>query len=484
MHKKLVFSIVFRILLFVCLVMLVPLGWAVYDNPSSREVSAFVTTILFGIVVSLFFRVVLKINPKDYEQLSARDGLAIVGLSWVVLSVFGALPLYLNQTVPTFTDAFFEVVSGFTTTGASVLTDIEVQPRGILFWRSLTHWLGGMGIIVLYLALLPAIGPSALQLYKAEVPGIAAERVQPRIRETAKILWTVYFLLSAAQTALMMAGGMPFFDALCHTFGTMATGGFSTKSASIGYYDPYIQWVVIVFMFLAGTNFLLHYLALRGQVKAYFKSEEFRIYFGAILLMIAFFAVGLHFSGASDHPVRHAAFQVVSIFTTTGFVTADFNAWPHVFRILLLVMMFVGGCGGSTGGGMKVIRTTIAAKVARRSVVQAVFPSAVMPIRYDGKPLSERIILQVACYFLIYMMLFFVGSGLFVFLESCDLVTAFAATVATLSNIGPGLGQVGATQNYAWVSIPGKWLLSFLMLAGRLELYSILILLFPLTWRR
>jgi trk system potassium uptake protein TrkH len=400
------------------------------------------------------------------------------------LSAFGALPLYLSQTVPSYTDAFFEITSGFTTTGASIMTNIEALPRGVLFWRSLTHWLGGMGIIVLYLALLPALGNNAFQLYRAESPGITAERLQPRIKETAKVLWTVYFLLTFLETSLLMFGGMPFFDSLCHTFGTMATGGFSTKNASIGFYNSHIQWVIIVFMFLAGTNFMLHFQALRGNIKAFFKSEEFRWYFSLVVIFITLFAIVLKSQSLSISPEREAAFQVISILTTTGFATANFDAWPHVLRFMLILLMFIGGCGGSTGGGLKVVRVFSAIKIACRSVIQAVFPNAVIPVRFNSIPLSSRLVLAVVSYFVIFMLLFSLGTVLITITEECDLVTAFSASIASLSNIGPGLGRVGATQNYAWLSIPGKWVLVFLMLAGRLELYSILILFVPSTWKK
>ena len=283
MHKRFVLNIISRILLIVCFVMLAPLGWALLENPNSREAFVFVVTISGGLVIAGLCRVFLRITKTDYEKVSIKDALAIVGLSWICLSAYGALPFFFSGVVPSFTDAFFEVVSGFTTTGATVITDIESLPRGILFWRSLTHWLGGMGIIVLCLALLPALGHSAFQLYRAEAPGIAVERVEPRIKETAKILWSVYFLLSLAETLLLMFGGMSFYESLCHTFGTMATGGFSTRNASIGAFNAYTQWVITIFMFFAGANFMLHYQALRGNIKAYFKSEEFRWYFGIAL---------------------------------------------------------------------------------------------------------------------------------------------------------------------------------------------------------
>ncbi len=484
MHKILVANIILRILLIVCFIMLAPLGWAICSDMYAREVNAFVITILIGVLISCLFRVIFQRKVKEYDRLNAKDGLAIVGLSWICLSAFGALPLYFSGAVASYTDAIFEVTSGFTTTGASIMTNVEILPRGILFWRSLTHWLGGMGIIVLYLALLPALGQNSFHLYKAEAPGLTAERIQPHIKETAKILWTVYFLFSFVETVLLMLGGMPLFDSLCHTFGTMATGGFSTKNASIGAYGAYTQWVIIVFMFFAGANFMLHYQALRGNLKSFFESEEFRYYFSLIVCMIPLFALVLFFMNLSQSPIRESAFQILSVLTTTGYATANFDVWPHALRFLLIILMFIGGCGGSTGGGLKVSRVVVSVKVAIRSIVQAVYPNAVIPVRFESSALPNRLVVAATAYFTIFVFLFLTGTLLFAFTESCDLVTAFSASIASLSNIGPGLAKVGPTQNYAWVSIPGKWLLIFLMLAGRLELYSILILFVPATWKK
>ncbi len=486
MHKKLVLNIISRILLVVSFVMLIPLGWAILDDPWSAESRAFIITIFVGIAIVVLIRKLSPASGEDFDVMGAKDGLAIVGLSWIAVSLLGSLPFYLSGVTPTFTDAFFETASGFTTTGATILTWVEGQPRGVLFWRSLTHWLGGMGIIVLSVALLPAIGRGAYALYRAEAPGPTAERVRPRMKETAKTLWTVYFILSAVETLLLLAGGMPFYDALCHTFGTMATGGFSTKNVSIMAYGSYIQWVIVVFMFLAGCNFILHYQGLRGKVKSYWRSEEFRVYLSIILVLVPLFSVilALHGEGFSEPTVRQSAFQVVSILTTTGYTTADFNLWPAFLKISLVCLMFVGGCAGSTGGGMKVVRVYIALKAAFKSILQAILPNAIMPLKVDSKPVSDTYVVRAAAYFIIYVFLFVLGTAVMTVTENTDLVTAFAASVASLSNIGPGLGKVGAAENYAWISPMGKWFLSFLMLAGRLELYSILILFVPDTWRK
>lgn len=486
MHKKLVFNIISRILLVVSLIMLVPLGWALMDDPSSAESRAFIITILLGLGIVVVVQRVIPASGDDFDVMGAKDGLAIVGLSWIAVSLLGALPFYLSGVTPSFTDAFFETTSGFTTTGATILTWIEGQPRGVLFWRSLTHWLGGMGIIVLSVALLPAIGRGAYALYRAEAPGPTAERVRPRMKETAKTLWTVYFILSAVETLLLVAGDMPLFDALCHTFGTMATGGFSTKNASIAAYGSYVQWVIIGFMFLAGCNFILHYQGLRGKVKSYWRSEEFRVYLSISLVLIPLYTVMLALSGDgfSGSTLRQSSFQIVSILTTTGYTTADFNLWPAFLKISLIFLMFIGGCAGSTGGGMKVIRVYIALKTAFKSILQVILPNAIMPLKIDSKPVSDTYVVRCAAYFIIYMFLFLLGTIVMTITETTDLITAFSASVACLSNIGPGLGQVGAIENYSWISPAGKWFLSFLMLAGRLELYAILILFTPEAWRK
>lgn len=484
MHKRFISNIVSRNILIVSFLMLIPLGWAFYDDPHSLEVLAFIQTISIGTILSVICIGLFRVRKKDYSRLNAKDGLAIVGLSWICLSALGALPLFLTGVVDSYTDAFFETTSGFTTTGATVLANVEAVPRGLLFWRSLTHWLGGMGLIVLYIALLPAIGTNAYQLYKAEAPGLTVERVEPRLKETAKYLWTIYFLLSFLETVFLMGGGMSFFDALCHTFGTMATGGFSTRNASIGAFNPYIQWVITVFMFLAGTNFILHYLAFRFKPNPYFRDEEFRSYFLLMAIAVGGFAFILWQTQASLSPVRTSAFQVIAIATTTGFTVADFSLWPAALQFVLVLLMFIGGCGGSTGGGMKVVRVLLSVKNTFRAVVQAVYPNAILPLKFNKKPLSDRLITAMLTYVVIFLHLFFLGTVLFILLERCDIVTAITASIAALSNIGPGLGLVGPSGNYAWVSIPGKWLLIFLMLAGRLELYSILILFVPSTWKK
>ena len=484
MHKHFVANIVSRICLFVCFVMILPLGWAVYDDVHSRETQAFIVSILIGIIVSSACLIMFRLKKEDYKKINAKDGLAIVGLSWVMLSLLGALPLHLSGVTPGFTDAFFEIVSGFTTTGATVFADVEVLPRGILFWRSLSQWLGGMGIIVLFIAVLPALGANTAQLYQGETSGITFEKLEPRIKETARNLWALYVVLTAAEVVLLVIGKMPLFDALCHSFSTLATGGFSTKNLSIGAYGAYVQWIVILFMFLSGINFALHYEALRGKFKIYRRDEEFKFYLYLIAFLILVATLTLMKEGMAENPLREAAFSFVSIFSSTGFVTADFDRWPEFLRIFLLMGMVTGACAGSTSGGLKLIRLFLTGKLARASIVQASYPNAVVPLKLNGKVLENKVVLGVLAYFAIYVHIWIIGAVLFSFFEACDIPTAFSAVAACLSNVGPGLNQVGPMHNYAWISDQGKWLLAFLMLAGRLELYTILILLVPATWRK
>ncbi len=483
MHKRLVFSTISRMFLIVSLFLLAPLAWAWSDDPSSLEVRAFLLTIIVGLVISFLSRRLFRFKKEEYQKLNAKDGLAIVGLSWIGLSFFGALPLYFSGSVEGFTDAFFEAVSGFTTTGATIITNVERLPRGVLFWRSLTQWLGGMGIIVLDLAVLPAYGQSSFRLFKAEFFGGTAERIQPSVKETAKIFGAVYCVLSLAEIGLLMLGRMSFFDALCHTFGTVATGAFSTRNAGIGAFGSYVQWVILVFMFLAGTNFMLHFCAFRGEFKAYLKCEEFRVYAGVTLVAILTFVV-LGFAGGAAYPVRDTVFQVVSLLTTTGFTTADFDRWPVFVKFSLLLLMFFGACSGSMGGGFKMGRVVLAAKMAWGSLTQALFPNAVLPVKIDGKPVLPHLTSGILAHFFIFVFLFFLGGLMLTITDQCDLETAFSASLSSLSNVGPGLAKVGAAHNYAWNSVPGKWMLMLLMLAGRLELYSILILLVPAAWRK
>lgn len=419
------------------------------------------------------------------KNISKRDGYVIVSMAWVVISVFGAIPFYLSGIIPGYTDAFFETISGFTTTGATILTNIEIVPEGLLFWRSMTHWIGGMGIIVLSLAILPFLGIGGMQLFIAEVPGPTPDKLHPRITQTAKRLWGIYVLLTFVETVFLMLGNMSLFEALCHAFGTMATGGFSTRNASVAAFSPYIQYVITIFMILAGTNFTLHYIALHGKIKAVWKNEEYRYYIFTILIATLFIAATLFFAhdGRLEQSFRDSIFTVVSIITTTGYITVDYLLWPPVLWFIIFLLMFVGGSAGSTGGGIKVVRQLLLFKNSILELKRLLHPQAVLPVRMNNKPVSQDIIFNVLAFFLIYMIVFAIGTFV-MSMVGLDFESAIGSTAATLGNIGPGLGMVGPVGNYSEIPTLGKWFLSFLMLLGRLELFTVLILLSPAFWKK
>ncbi len=513
-------------------ILCVPFGIAVYDLPamsfsalfSSPEAVGFLLTIvvcfILGTAVSYSCR-------AQRDKQGIREGYAIVALGWIILALIGSIPFFLyfisrsgdyhiSSLLLHFTDAFFEIMSGFTTTGSTILPDVEIIPASLLFWRSLTHWLGGMGIITLALAIFPAMGVSGYQMFRGEIPGPTADRLRPRLAQTAAILWGVYALLSAAETVLLLIGGMPLFDSLCHTFGTMATGGFSTKNGSIGSYgSSYFEWVVIVFMYLAGINFLIHFNVLRGKWRRSVVNREFLFYTGLIVVVALFLSFTLYggdlkpteeaykhhkhnkgtiedfdaymFQEANKFDnmhdcVRHSMFQTLAITTTTGYGTADFDLWPDIARLLLLTLMFFGGCAGSTGGGMKQIRVMILIKTGWRELRKLTLPRLVAPLKIGGQALEEQKITNIASFFILFMMLFVVGSILMTFFVP-DLMTAISSTAACINNIGPGLNGVGSIEHYGWIPIPGKWILIACMLLGRLEIFTVLIVFRPSFWK-
>jgi trk system potassium uptake protein TrkH len=435
-------------------------------------------TLTTGCLVWFFTR-------KTQRIIGKREGYIIVSLTWVVISLFGTLPYLISHSIPGFTNAFFETISGFTTTGASILTDIESIPKGILFWRSMTHWIGGMGIIVLSVAILPLLGIGGMQLFVAEMPGITPDKLHPRITETAKRLWIIYVALTFSETILLKLGGLNLFDALCHSFGTVSTGGFSTKNASIAGFSPFIQYVIIGFMLLSGTNFTLHYLGVNRRFREIWKNEEFRYYvsFTVVFSII----IGLFLSIYSDRGIeaafRDALFQVVSIVTTTGFVTSDYLLWPVSLWIIIFLLMFIGGSAGSTGGGIKIARQILLLKNSALEFKRMIHPQAVIPIRFSGKAVSPEIIHLVMAFFLFYILTFFAGTFAMTLL-GLEFNTAIGATIASLGNIGPGIGGVGPIENYSGLPIAAKWISSFLMLLGRLELFTILILFSPSFWKK
>ena len=480
MHIRSIIHILGFLQVFLAAAMLLPIPFSLHYGESD-----WIPLLISSMITALIGFIAFKTTRFD-QDLHTKEGFAIVTLGWFFFSIFGSLPFLISGYIPSFTNAFFETMSGFTTTGASILTDIEALPHGILFWRSLTHWIGGMGIIVLSIAILPFLGIGGMQLFKAEVPGPVADKLTPRITETAKILWGVYVLFSAVETGLLMLGGMNLFEALCHTFGTMATGGYSTKNASIGaYHSTYIDFVIIIFMIIAGTNFSIHYRFLKGDFKSYFKNQEFLVFI--VIIGLATFLIGIDTFLNHYHSIgktlQKTLFQVVSILTTTGYGTADYEQWASSSQIILFLMMFIGGCAGSTGGGMKVVRVFVLMKFVFSEIVRLIHPHAVVSVRFGNKVIPREVLTNVMGFFILFVFLFTIGV-IVMSAIGLDMVTAFGSVAATLGNIGPGLGGVGPTDNYADIPAIGKWILSFFMLAGRLEIFTVIILFSPSFWKK
>lgn len=476
------------LLIFLAGMMLFPLAWAFYFG-EELSVTAFVFSIL---IIIAFGSILIRIGKGASEEIYIREGLLIVALGWIFAGLFGALPYILSGTLVKLPDAFFETVSGFTTTGSTVLINIEATDKAILFWRSLTHWLGGMGIIVLFIAVMPHLGVGGKFLFKSEVPGPITEGLKPRIKETAYVLWMIYFGLTVIETVLLLFGGMNIFDSLCHTFGTVATGGFSTKSASIGHYNSvYIDVVITIFMFLAGINFTLYYFLFKARVKEAIRDPEFRIYL--LIVLAAIFLVTLNLVMHDHHKtggesLQKGAFQAVAIVTTTGYGTDNFNIYPAFSKILLVVLMFIGASAGSTGGGMKVFRIMIILKHAYYEVRRVIRPREVVIPKIGGHPLRPEIIQNVTAFFILGIAIFILASLIMSWLGTyeprLDMTTSITCVAATLWNIGPGLERVGSIENYAFIPSVGKWVLALCMLMGRLEIYTVIVLFFPSFWRR
>ncbi len=469
------------LLIFLAVAMLTPLGFSIYYNDGNWHV--FLISALIGFVLGGF----LAWACVPEEDIGHREGFAIVGLAWIAAAGLGALPYYLSGLVPHYIDAYFEAMSGFTTTGSTILEKVEILGPGLLFWRALTHWLGGMGIIVLSIAIMPILGIGGMQLFQAEMPGPTKDRLAPRIQDTARILWGVYVMFTAVETVLLMLAGMDFFQAICHSFATLATGGFSTITASVGgFRSPLIEFIIIVFMILAGMNFSLHYrLLVKGDFRTVFKNEELRVYlgigFGATLLITAANIFSNHY-GSWLKSLQDSAFQVWSILTTTGFGTADFDQWGPLARVTLVILMFFGGMAGSTGGGIKHVRLIIFWKFTRVQIRHLIHPKSVEAIKLDGHKVPTEVVQGILGFLSLYFAVFVVATML-VTGHGVDLVTGSTAVVATLNNIGPGLAGVGATQNFAHIPDMAKFVLIVCMVAGRLELYTLAVLLVPQYWK-
>ncbi len=480
-NLKQIVSVSGLLLTFNGIFMLLCLPFSIYYNESIAPlgISGAIAIIIGG---SIWY---ITRNTEN-KELKKKDGYLIVIVGWLTMTIFGTFPYILSGEIPNFTNAFFEAISGFTTTGATVLIDIESVDKGILFWRSLTQWIGGMGIIVLAVAILPILGIGGMQLFVAEAPGISPDKMKPRIKEVAKRLWFIYLGLTLAEMVLLMLGDMPFYDAINHSLTTMATGGFSTKNASIAYYEsPYIQYVIIFFMFLAGTNFTITYYGLKGKLAKVWANEEFRNYFIITVLLsicISFFVFSAQWEGF-EKSFRDSLFQVVSVITTTGYVTADYTAWTPFLTVIFFLMMFSGASAGSTAGGIKIIRHTLLFKNSFLEMKRQLHPSAIIPVRLNNQAVSRDITYNVLAFVMIYLLIFAVGVFLISF-TGVDFDTALGAVATCLGNIGPGLGTVGPVNNFAHITPFGKWLLSFLMLLGRLELFTVLMLFNANFWKK
>ena len=483
MHLGTVFRVISVIVLVVCIFMLAPIAYA-FRFGETDLLPAFLIPMAISVV---FAGLVFLITNRRQRTLGAKDGFLLVSGSWLLSALVGALPFVISGAIPDIADAYFESMSGFTTTGASILTNIESTPKSILFWRSLTHWLGGMGIVVLASAILPILGIGAYKLMKAEAPGPSMDKITPRVAQTAKILWIIYLALTIAETLLLMIGGMSLYDALTHTFGTLATGGFSPRNASVGHYQSaYIDVVITVFMVMAGINFVLYFRLFTGQVLSVFRNTELKAYIG--FFVITSVAMAIVLSAKEFYPtfamsLRFASFQSATILTTTGYVTTDYALWPEAAQIVLFGLMFVGGCSGSTGGSIKVIRIVTLAKLAVHEMKYLAHPNKVFRIRIGGDVVKKGIVYTIAAFFFLYIALL-VLIAIVAATSGADLKTSFSSALVTLGNIGPGFGKIGPTGNYAFYPAYVKWVLSFAMMAGRLEIYTVLILFTPVFWRR
>lgn len=483
MNVKSISRTVGLILLITGIFQIFPLLIAVIDH-EPRNILAYIESLCLILLVG---SALLLFSRGGNRMFSAQEGFAATGLSWIFMSAFGALPFFLSGQIPSYVDAFFEMVSGFTTTGASILTDVEALSRCNLFWRSFSHWLGGMGVLVFLLAVVPGArknGGTGIYLMRAESPGPSVDKLTPHLRQTAMILYGIYILLTALCIVCLLLGGMPVFDSFCIAFGTAGTGGFAIKNSSMGGYSYFLQTVVTVFMFLFGVNFSLYYMLLLHKFKAVFKNEELRLYFGIAASSIILIAINIsRMYNTVYEAVHHAAFQVVSIMTTTGYGTVDFEQWPAFSKAILLSLMFIGASAGSTGGGLKVSRVLLLMKSIRRTIRKALHPRRVQPVYMDGRAVSEEVCDNVNAYLAIYCVILVLSFAI-ISVDGFSIGTNFSAVASCFNNIGPGFELVGATQNFSIYSDLSKIILSLDMLLGRLEIFPLLLLLSPDTWSR
>ena len=480
-NLKVIGNIIGILLLINGLLMLTAVPFGIYHGEGSWK------GILVASLVNSVIGFILYYNTKDNEnkELKRRDGYLIVILSWIAMSLFGMLPYIFTDQISNVPDAFFETVSGYTTTGASILNDIEILDHGILYWRSLTQWIGGMGIIVLAVAILPFLGIGGMQLFVAEAPGVSVDKLQPRIKETAMRLWQIYISFTVVLFFILWAEGMNSFEAVNHAMTTFATGGFSTKNASIGYFEsPLIQYTIILFMFISATNFTLTYFAIKLDFKKVFQNEEFRIYSSFIIILTAIVFITLYLidSSYAEETFRSALFSVVSIITTTGFTTVDFTGWTEFITILFFILMFFGASAGSTSGGIKIVRHVVLLKNSYIELKKQLHQQGVFILRFNNSKVPQSVVTNILAFMMLYVVIFSIGSVIMT-LMGVDFITAIGSVAATLGNIGPGIGDVGPASNFSSIPDAGKYFLSLLMLIGRLELLTFLLILTPAFWK-
>lgn len=479
MNRRMVLYVVGTVIKIEAALMVLPLITSlIYKESCVRDI-----LISIGIALVAGFALTIIFKPGS-KVIYAKEGFVIVSLAWLALSLVGALPFYISGEIPSYIDAFFETVSGFTTTGASILTDVESMSKGLLFWRSFTHWVGGMGVLVFVMAIIPTVSDRSIHLLRAEAPGPVVGKIVPKMKHTARILYIIYIALTFIEFVLLLAGGMPLFDSIVHAVGTAGTGGFGIKADSLASYSPYIQWVITAFMLIFGVNFNLYYFMLIKKFKSAVKNEELMTY--AIIVALSIFAVTVNirplYEGISES-VRHAAFQVAAIISTTGFATADFNQWPGMSKTILLLLMFIGGCAGSTAGGFKISRIVMLFKTIKRELKRLLHPRAVATISLDGKRVDEKTISSLGSYLAIYILFFCVVVFILGF-DAFDLETNISAAASCVNNIGPGLGAAGPAASYALFSPFSKIVLSLTMLLGRLEIFPLILTFSPSTWAK
>ncbi|MBR4071612.1 MAG: TrkH family potassium uptake protein [Clostridia bacterium] len=480
MNYKKVFSVIGMMLMSLSALLLLPIIVAIIYRETTlwQFVIVAASSFVVGGLMTVFFR-------TKNQTIYAKEGFAITALSWLVLSAVGALPFYITGEIPSYIDALFETVSGFTTTGASIVTEVMAMSRSCLFWRSFTHWVGGMGVLVFVMAIIPNLSDRSIHLMRAEMPGPIVGKLVPKAKDTAKILYIIYIVITAVEVVFLLAGGMPLFDSLVHSFGTAGTGGFGIKADSIGGYSPYIQWVITIFMFLFGINFNLYYLILIKKFKSVFKSSELWCYVAIVAASTAAITANIFkMCNGFGEAFRLASFQVSSIITTTGYVTTDFNLWPTLSKAILLILMFIGGCAGSTAGGLKVSRVMILGKAIGKEIRQMLRPRSVNTVKFEGKQIEDSTLRNCTTYFSLYMLCFVVLFLLLCAIETYDFETNFTAVSACFNNVGPGFGAVGPTSNFDGYSDVSTLALTFAMLLGRLEIFPLIITLSPSTWTK